>query len=90
MVYEYCEKNELKYEFELFELDSDIRDATFRGESLEEIRRLALSTGKLQPLIVAGAVLGISRNVVTPPLAQARLPVCRSSLWVSPGSRKWT
>ena len=39
---------------------------------------------------VAGAVLGISRNVVTPPLAQARLAVCRSSLWVKPGWRKCT
>ena len=41
-------------------------------------------------LIVAGRVLGISRNVVTPPLAQARLAERRSSLCVKPGSRKWT
>ena len=34
--------------------------------------------------------MGISRNDVTPPAAQARLPVRRSSLWVRPGSRKWT
>ena len=41
-------------------------------------------------MVVVGIVLGISRNVVTPPLAQARVAVCRSSLCVSPGSRKWT
>ena len=35
-------------------------------------------------------VLGISRNVVTPPFAQARLAVVKSSLCVRPGSRKWT
>ena len=41
--------------FELLELDSDLRDATFRGESLEALRQLALSTGRLVPLIVSGA-----------------------------------
>ena len=41
--------------FELFEMDSDLRDATFRGDTLESIRELALARGKLQPLIVAGS-----------------------------------
>ena len=41
--------------FENFELDSDLRDMTFQGASLEEIRRKGLSSGRLQPLIVAGA-----------------------------------
>jgi type II secretory ATPase GspE/PulE/Tfp pilus assembly ATPase PilB-like protein len=41
--------------YELFEMSTDLRDATFRGESLERIRELALATGKLQPLLVAGA-----------------------------------
>jgi len=41
--------------FELLELDSDLRDATFRGESLEALRQLALASGRLQPLIASGA-----------------------------------
>ena len=41
--------------FELLELDSDLRDAIFRGESLEALRESALATGRLQPLLVAGA-----------------------------------
>ncbi len=41
--------------FELFEMDTDLRDLTFRGASLDKIRDLALSTGKLQPILVSGA-----------------------------------
>jgi type IV pilus assembly protein PilB len=41
--------------FELFELDSDLRDAVFRGEPLERIRSAALASGRLRPLIVSGA-----------------------------------
>jgi type II secretory ATPase GspE/PulE/Tfp pilus assembly ATPase PilB-like protein len=41
--------------FELFEMDSDLRDATFRGDPLDAIRTQALATGRLQPLLVAGA-----------------------------------
>jgi type IV pilus assembly protein PilB len=41
--------------FELFELDSDLRDAIFRGASLEELRDSARATGRLQPLVVSGA-----------------------------------
>ena len=41
-------------------------------------------------VVVVGLVFGISRNDVTPPFAQARVAVCRSSLCVRPGSRKWT
>ena len=41
-------------------------------------------------LNLSGLVLGISRKDVTPPLAQARLAVVRSSLCSNPGSRKWT
>ena len=45
--------------FELFELDSDLRDATFRGESVEFLRESARASGRLQPLLVSGA-----RNVL--------------------------
>ncbi len=41
--------------FELFEMESDLRDAVFQGEPLERIRELALAMGKLQPLLVSGA-----------------------------------
>ena len=41
--------------FELFELDSALRDAIFRGTSLEAIRNSALASGKLRPLMVSGA-----------------------------------
>ncbi|HED64792.1 MAG TPA: type II/IV secretion system protein, partial [Planctomycetes bacterium] len=41
--------------FELFELDSDLRDAVFRGESLETLRRMGASSGLLRPLISSGA-----------------------------------
>ena len=41
--------------FELLELDADLREATFRGESLEAIRERALAAGLLQPLLRAGA-----------------------------------
>jgi len=41
--------------FELFEMDSELRDATFRGATLESIRELALGRGVLQPLIVSGS-----------------------------------
>ena len=39
---------------------------------------------------IAGLVLGIASKLVTPPAAAARQPVYTSSLWVSPGSRRWT
>ena len=39
---------------------------------------------------VGGMVLGISSTAVTPPITAAREPLAQSSLWVSPGSRKWT
>ena len=41
--------------FELFEMDSELRDATFRGDTLESIRERALARGRLRPLVVAGA-----------------------------------
>jgi type IV pilus assembly protein PilB len=41
--------------FELFELDTDLRDAIFRGEPLERIRASALASGRLRPLMVSGA-----------------------------------
>ena len=41
--------------FELLELDSDLRDAVFRGEPLETIKNMAHATGRLQNLLVAGA-----------------------------------
>jgi len=41
--------------FELLELDSDLRDAIFRGTSLEALRSQSLSKGLLIPLIRSGA-----------------------------------
>jgi type IV pilus assembly protein PilB len=41
--------------FELFELDSDLRDAIFRGDSLESLRSMALATDRLRPLLTSGA-----------------------------------
>ncbi len=41
--------------FEFLELDEPLRELVFRGESLEAIRALALSTRKLKPLIADGA-----------------------------------
>jgi type IV pilus assembly protein PilB len=41
--------------FELFELDSDLRDAVFRGEPLERVRASALAKGLLRPLLASGA-----------------------------------
>jgi len=41
--------------YERLELDSDLRDMTFRGTSLDEFRRSALASGGLQPLVVAGS-----------------------------------
>ena len=39
---------------------------------------------------VSGSVFGISNTAVTPPITALRDPVSRSSLCVSPGSRKCT
>jgi type IV pilus assembly protein PilB len=41
--------------FETLEMDDVLRDLTFRGASLEEVRTTALSSRKLSPLIVDGA-----------------------------------
>jgi type II secretory ATPase GspE/PulE/Tfp pilus assembly ATPase PilB-like protein len=41
--------------FELFEMDSSLRDMTFQEKSLEAIRHAALGAGKLRPLLVDGA-----------------------------------
>jgi len=40
--------------YEMFELDSELRDAIFRGEPLEKIRARALAAGKLKALIESG------------------------------------
>ena len=37
-----------------------------------------------------GFVLGMQATEVTPPAAAASQPVRMSSLWVKPGSRRWT
>ena len=60
--------------FELFELDSDLRDAIFRGEPLEHIRAAALATGRLRPLLISGAskILG-GHTTVTEVLRVTRL-----------------
>jgi type IV pilus assembly protein PilB len=41
--------------FELLEMDDVLRDLTFRGASLEEVRTAALASRKLKPLISDGA-----------------------------------
>jgi type IV pilus assembly protein PilB len=41
--------------FELLEMDPALRDMTFRAEPLDAIRRAALSSGQLRPLIEDGA-----------------------------------
>ena len=45
---------------------------------------------KVCSVTVSGSVFGISKTAVTPPIAALREPVSRSSLCVSPGSRKCT
>lgn len=40
--------------------------------------------------IMAGAVLGMAHTMVTPPARAAAVPEEKSSLWVAPGSRRWT
>ena len=40
--------------FEMLQLDSDLRDAIFRGESLDRLRESARATGRLSPLITSG------------------------------------
>ena len=64
-------------------------------EDPEVAPRLRLPRGPAWPghaaaVSVGGMVLGISSTVVTPPITAAREPLAQSSLWVSPGSRKWT
>jgi len=41
--------------FEVLELDETLRELTFRGASLEEVRSTALATRRLRPLIADGA-----------------------------------
>ena len=41
-------------------------------------------------LSAAGVVFGIQHTLVIPPAAAAAVPVMISSLWVWPGSRRWT
>jgi len=41
--------------FELLEMDSELRELCFRGESLDVIRQAALASGRLRPLITDGA-----------------------------------
>ena len=41
-------------------------------------------------VVVGGLVLGMSNTAVTPPSAAPAVPVAKSSLCSSPGSRKWT
>src|SRR5215216_5928648 len=39
---------------------------------------------------MGGWVLGMASTIVNPPASAADVPVSQSSLWVAPGSRKWT
>jgi type II secretory ATPase GspE/PulE/Tfp pilus assembly ATPase PilB-like protein len=41
--------------FEVLEMDDVLRELTFRGASLEEVRSTALSSRKLAPLLADGA-----------------------------------
>ena len=41
--------------FELFDMDSQLRDMTFQGQNLEAIRNAALSSGRLRPIVTDGA-----------------------------------
>jgi len=41
--------------FELFELDSDLRELVYRGASLDELRAAGRSSGRLREIIVDGA-----------------------------------
>ncbi len=41
--------------FELLEMDPELRELCFRGEPLDVIRRAALASGRLRPLIIDGA-----------------------------------
>ena len=41
--------------FELFEMDSQLRDMTFQGENLNSLRDAALGSGQLRPLLQDGA-----------------------------------
>ncbi len=47
-------------------------------------------SASVSAVVVSGFVFGISNTEVTPPSTAPREPVSRSSLWVRPGSRKWT
>lgn len=40
--------------------------------------------------VTAGLVLGMAHTMVTPPARAAAVPDAKSSLWVPPGSRRWT
>ncbi len=41
--------------FELLEMDAELRDLCFRGESLDVIRKAALASGRMRPLVTDGA-----------------------------------
>src|SRR5690606_3148395 len=53
-------------------------------------RSRATLSAMASKVVVSGLVFGISKTAVTPPSTAAREPDSRSSLWVLPGSRKWT
>ena len=46
---------EVRKELVVLELDDNLREMTFRNESLDKLRASALATGRLRPLIVDGA-----------------------------------
>ncbi len=60
-----------------------------KSQNMRWRARLTLSASS-SAVVVSGLVFGISNTAVTPPMTAPRLPVSRSSLWVSPGSRKCT
>jgi type IV pilus assembly protein PilB len=59
--------------FEVLELDENLREMTFRTESLDKLRATALSTGRLRPLLVDGARIVLEgQTTVTEILRVAR------------------
>ena len=59
---------------------------TFIGDNLA----FSFIYSKVSLLSTIGLVFAIQTTVVNPPLAADIEPVCISSLWVNPGSLKWT
>lgn len=53
-------------------------------------KRTFFSRAKVDLSTIAGLVFGMTRSVVMPPASAAAVPEAKSSLWVAPGSLRWT